>query len=352
MSNKFEKHFQFVLQAYGLQEKMCKIKSLGSGLINQTWKITTSENEYVLQCINQSVFEQPLKIARNTRLIADYLIQIHPDYFFVAPVPTINAEDMLITEDGFYFRLFPFVSGSHAKVVLKTPEEALEAAQQFGRFTKLLNVIDISKFELTLPGFHDLELRYLQFLNALENGNKNRIRSATDQLDYLTAHTDLVTTFKNIKANPDFKQRITHHDTKISNVLFNKNDKAICVIDMDTVMPGYFISDLGDMMRTYLSPVSEEEQDFSKIMVREDFYKAITEGYNSEMKEELTAIEKNHFFYAGKFMIYMQALRFMTDHLNNDRYYGAKYEGHNFVRACNQLVLLQRLMEKENSLGE
>jgi hypothetical protein len=110
---------------------------------------------------------------------------------------------------------------------------------------------------------------------------------------------------------------------------------------------GYFISDVGDMMRTYLSPVSEEESDFTKIEIRKEYLEAIINGYLSEMNDELTGKEKQAFLYAGKFMIYMQALRFLTDHLNNDVYYGAKYEGHNFVRGKNQLVLLEKLIEIE-----
>jgi hypothetical protein len=115
-------------------------------------------------------------------------------------------------------------------------------------------------------------------------------------------------------------------------------------------MPGYFISDVGDMMRTYLSPANEEEKDFSKIEIREEYFKSIWEGYMSEMKDELNPEERRHFIYSGKFMIYMQAIRFLADHLNNDTYYGAKYEGHNFVRAGNQIVLLKRLIEKEELL--
>ena len=144
--------------------------------------------------------------------------------------------------------------------------------------------------------------------------------------------------------------RVTHHDTKISNVLFGADDKALCVIDLDTIMPGYFISDVGDMMRTYLPTVSEEETDFSKIEVRDDVYKAIVQGYSNEMGEALSDEETKAFFYAGVFMIYMQALRFLTDHLNNDVYYGARYPNHNFVRAGNQIVLLQKLLEKRSSL--
>ncbi len=119
------------------------------------------------------------------------------------------------------------------------------------------------------------------------------------------------------------------------------------MIDLDTVMPGYFISDLGDMMRTYLSPVSEEEKNVDKIQVREDYYKAILEGYLSEMKPVFSDAELEHLFFAGQFMIYMQALRFLTDHLLGDTYYGAAYPGHNFVRATNQLTLLEKLSAQE-----
>ena len=124
------------------------------------------------------------------------------------------------------------------------------------------------------------------------------------------------------------------------------------MIDLDTVMPGYFISDFGDMMRTYLSPVSEEEKDFSKIEIREEYFKAIADGYLDEMGSQLTSIEKDHLVYAGKFMVFMQAVRFLTDYLNNDIYYGSKYEGHNFVRANNQSALLKQIIEKEKKLRQ
>ena len=205
----------------------------------------------------------------------------------------------------------------------------------------------MDELKTTIPQFHDLSLRYKQFQDALEKGNKERIGEAAELIGIVKQNADVVAEFENIKTNPDFKLRVTHHDTKISNVLFDDMDKGLCVIDLDTVMSGYFISDVGDMMRTYLSPVSEEETDFSKIEVRDDFYKAIVRGYFNEMQNELTQDEKQHFFYAGKFMIYMQALRFLTDYLNNDAYYGEKHPKHNFFRAKNQVVLLRKLLEKE-----
>ncbi len=335
-----------VLQAYGIKE--AKAESFGNGLIHRTWKITTGSDEYILQKIHDAVFKRPADIAHNIRSIGDYLTQHAPGYFFVRPVATCNGEDLLWLKDEGYFRLFPFVKGSHAENIVESPAQAFEAAAQFGKFTRVLSRFDAGQLRITIPDFHNLELRYRQFLHALENGNEKRIHQSEKPIEQIKEHRHIVSKYHAIINDPGFRIRVTHHDTKISNVLFDKHEKAICVIDLDTVMPGYFLSDVGDMMRTYLSPVSEEEQDFSQIVVRRDFYEAIVRGYTREMKDELTETEWGHFFYAGKFMIYMQALRFLTDHLNNDVYYGARYEDHNLVRANNQLVLLEKLLEKEN----
>lgn len=348
--NFLQRMTQSVLPAYGLKEETVTMEAFGSGLINSTWKVTAEDRQYILQRVNHAVFEKPDSIACNIRLIAGYLKRHHPGYCFVAPLASSNGDEMIYLQDEGFFRLFPFVAGSHSKDTAETPVQAFEAAVQFGKFTKLLSGLDVSQLKITIPHFHDLELRYQQFLKALEQGNLQRIEQSESLIKTLMQHADIVAEYSNIKSNPAFKLRVTHHDTKISNVLFNAEGKGLCVIDLDTVMPGYFISDVGDMMRTYLSPVSEEESNFSKIIVRDDFYKAIVEGYYSEMKEELTQAEKSYFFYAGKFMIYMQALRFLTDYLNNDAYYGARYEGHNFVRAGNQIVLLEQLIKKQGDL--
>ena len=252
-------------------------------------------------------------------------------------------------EEGF-FRLFPFIKKSFSKDVVQSPEEAYEAAAQFGKFTRLLSGLDVKQLKHTIPSFHHLELRYNQFLQSLENGNRDRLLHARELVVFLKHQADIVADYKKIQSSPEFKIRVTHHDTKISNVLFNSENHGICVIDLDTVMPGYFISDVGDMMRTYLSPVSEEETDLDKIMVRVEFYKAILEGYCSEMKSYLTAAEKECFFYAGKFMIYMQALRFITDYFNGDLYYGATHTTQNYDRAANQVKLLKSVIEKEAEL--
>ncbi|MEJ7736821.1 MAG: aminoglycoside phosphotransferase family protein [Chitinophagaceae bacterium] len=341
---------QTILPAYGLKEESLAVEAFGSGLINHTWKITTPEAAYILQKVNHNVFENPANIAHNIKQIAMYLKQHDPNYLFVAPLLSGNGEEMVYKKDEGFFRMFPFVPRSHSIDVVETPEQAFEAAVQFGRFTRLLGGLNVNRLKITVPHFHDLSLRYQQFVAALKQGNKERVQESEALIKKVMLHADIVAEYKDICVNKKIKQRVTHHDTKISNVLFDENGTGICVIDLDTVMPGFFISDIGDMMRTYLSPANEEERDFTKIAVRDLFYKAIVRGYLTEMNDELIETEKRYVFYSGKFMIYMQALRFLTDYINDDVYYGAKYSRHNLVRAGNQLTLLQRLLEKEPTL--
>ncbi len=321
----------------------CQIISYGNGLINETWLIETENGKFILQHINESVFKIPDYIDKNIKSIASYLTKNHPQYKFITPLTARENVTLIKTNNG-YYRLFNFVEESQSYDVVNNPQMAYEAAKQFGKFTKLLSGFDASQLKITLPDFHNLTLRYRQFLHAANYGDIKRIEHSKELIKELKSYSNIVEYYEAIKSNHQFKKRVIHHDTKISNVLFDDDDKGICVIDLDTVMPGYFISDLGDMLRTYLSPASEEETDFSKIIIRTDFLEATIEGYLCEMESELTKEEMNAIMYAGKFIIYMQALRFITDYLNNDIYYCSNYELHNFNRAVNQLTLLKEFI--------
>ena len=338
---------QKALAAFGIEKGSYDAEPLGSGLINHTWKITCAKKSFVLQRINQSIFKNPNAIAYNTNLVGTYLHQHYPEYLFILQVRTKDNQLLYVDQEDGSFRFMPFIENSHTIDVVAFPEQAYEAAAAFGRFTRNLNSFDHHSLQITIPDFHNLPLRYQQFQEALKTGNRERMIQSKDIIEFLLHQKRIVETFDQLQATKDFQQRTIHHDTKISNVLFDDNDKALCVIDLDTLMPGYFISDAGDMMRTYLSPVSEEEKDTSKIFIREEYFTAIVQGYLKYMGDVLTKTEINHFVYAGKFMIYMQALRFLTDHLFNDLYYGTSYEEHNLVRAINQAALLERFVQKE-----
>ena len=332
---------------YGFLTSDCTLTPFGNGLINQTWLLMHKGDSYIFQRINDTVFHNPSDIAENIHALKEFFNTNFPDYLFVKTIQTLDKKEIVFHPLEGYCRMFEFVIGSKTFNTLQNSQLAFEGAKQFGRFTKNLSKFDVSKLHITLVDFHNLSLRYQQFETALNKGNANRINACAEAIEFIESQKSIVDEFDQIKTNSNFKKRVTHHDTKISNVLFDDNNQSICVIDLDTVMPGYFISDVGDIMRTYLAAASEEETDFTTIAIRDEYFDAVLEGYLGEMAGELSAEELDAFVYAGEFMIYMQALRFLADYLNNDVYYGAKYPLHNFNRAANQVVLLEDLVKKE-----
>src|SRR5690606_12335269 len=223
--------------------------------------------KYILQRINTYVFKEPEVIARNLRLAASYLAEHHPDYLFITPVTTVNGEDLFHYKDE-YWRMIPFIPSSTSVDQADTPKQAYEAAKQFGRMARFLHGIDLHEFKATIPNFHNLTLRYASFQEAIRTAKEERKQFAESLVEEFLRHSDIAVTFESLKTNPEFTDRLMHHDTKINNVLLKKGTfEGICVCDLDTLMPGKVISDLGDMVRTYVCPVSEEERDFSQIEV-------------------------------------------------------------------------------------
>jgi Ser/Thr protein kinase RdoA (MazF antagonist) len=338
-----------LLNAFGLPADQSVVHKLSTGLINLTWKITVDKEEYILQRINKNVFKSPIDISDNIERINNFLAKNNPEYLFVSALEATDGKYLIQDQKGDFYRLMPFIKNSHTIDTVNTEDQAFEAAKQFGQFTSLLSGFDINCLKYTLPDFHNLSLRFEQFKEAYTNANEERRSIAQAERKEALKCIHIVDTYNSIIKDDLIPLRVIHHDTKISNVLFDRNDKGLCVIDLDTVMPGYFISDVGDMMRTYLSPANEEEQDLSKISVREEYFKALIEGYLSEMGNILNQTERNLIIYAGKFMIYMQAIRFLSDFLNGDVYYSTTYPKHNLIRAQNQFILLNHYQNSEEN---
>ncbi|GGI24615.1 phosphotransferase enzyme family protein [Pedobacter mendelii] len=334
-----------VLKAYGLDYNTCEVEPFGNGLINKTWKVSGNGGQYILQKVNTKVFQYPKLIAENTLLIKHYLDSVAPKYLFIAPLKTVD-EAFIFEENGDVFRLFSFVADSFTIDTVTNAEQAYQAAKQFGKFSRVLEAFNPHSLNVTIPNFHNLSLRKEQFFKALKNANLQRLKTADREIELVNKYLWIAERFDEIFLGNVLKTRVIHHDTKINNVLLNVNTGVgLGVIDLDTVMPGYFISDVGDMMRTYLSPVNEEETVLDKIKVRSDVFLAIYKGYMEEMRRSLTNTEKELFIYSGQFMIYMQAIRFLTDYLNGDIYYPVLHAEHNLMRAKNQLILLMEYMK-------
>lgn len=326
---------QSILEQYGWENATAI--PLSQGLINQTFDVHTAQGNFILQSINTQVFKDPFAIDHNIKAIGQYYNTNRPDQLFTHLVPNLRGETLIACE-GKQYRAFKKIEGI-ALDVLTTAAEAKEAAQQFGQFTASLTDFAIGELKVTIPQFHDLELRYHQFEQALIHGDSKRIDTAKDAILFLKSHQSYVKKWIHFTTNKEAHLRVTHHDTKISNVLF-KDEKAICVIDLDTTMPGYFISDVGDMCRTYLCPVNEACQDLNQIKVIPERWTAIQNGYSEAMGEFLTNFEKDHFAFSGQSIIYMQALRFLTDYLQLDQYYKVERPSQNLDRTLNQNQLL------------
>jgi Ser/Thr protein kinase RdoA (MazF antagonist) len=311
---------------------------LTQGLINQTFEVSSVQGEFILQNINTQVFKDPFAIDHNIKAIGQYYNTNQPDQLFTHLVPNLRGET-LIEWAVKHYRAFKKIDGI-ALDVLSTASQAKAAANQFGQFTASLIEFPIADLKVTIPQFHDLALRYHQFEQALIHGDANRISLSKEAILFLQSHQAYVKQWLHFTGHQDAHLRVTHHDTKISNVLF-KEDAAICVIDLDTTMPGYYISDVGDMCRTYLCPVNEACEDLNLIKVLPERWIAIQEGYLGAMGEFLTNFEKDHFAFSGQSIIYMQALRFLTDFLELDRYYRVERPDQNLDRTNNQIQLLK-----------
>ncbi len=320
------------------------VTSLTSGLINHTWKLATPTNSYIIQKINTNIFSQPDFIDQNINFIGNYLQVTNPNYLFTNPLKNKSGESLLLIEGGAY-RIFHFISNTRTIKVVTNELEAFEAAKTFALFTHNLINFDAKSLHITLADFHNLSKRFDQFTHAIKENNTERFTKTQSLIQSFLQHKTIVDRFEAFIHHKDVHIRVTHHDTKISNVLFDETGKGLCVIDLDTVMPGYYFSDVGDMFRTYLSPVSEEEADLDKISIRKNLFKAIENGYFNTLKNNLSSFEIDNFYLSGEILMYMQALRFLTDYLQNDMYYGKKYPDHNLVRAQNQFRLLQLYQE-------
>jgi hypothetical protein len=321
------------------------IQPFGTGLINHSYKASYPDNsQLLLQCINQTTFRQPENIIHNYRLISEHLISSRHN-----PVPplalTRQGKYFWVDEEQNFWRATKFIDDSYADDIADSERKVFIAAKCFAEFSASLNGLDPERLEVIIPGFHDLDFRYRQFEKAVADAGINRLLKATHVISSLRERYALVEFYQSVMNDVQaYPVRIMHHDCKISNILFAKDtDQVICPVDLDTVMPGRFYSDIGDMVRTMACSRQENSTEWEHIDIVPEYYRAIIEGYIEGSAGQLTEMEISHLHYAGQMLIYMQCLRFTTDFLNNDIYYKTSYAEQNLNRALNQLILLEKL---------
>ncbi len=338
--------YQEALDAYTNNAGEFSVEPVKGGLINQSYKISSklTGRSFLLQQINKNIFPVPAIVQSNYEKIWDHLSEEGRN--FLLPEPKCFPGGSLLFGDSNeqYWRIFSFIDGKN----MTAPVNALQArvvANTFANFTSSFSDFDATALALTIPGFHDLSSRYDQFEHSIHNHQFERLQKASAVIEGLRRREKYVNLYEVFTESNEFLKRVMHHDAKISNVLFDEAGEIICLVDFDTCMPGYFFSDIGDMIRSMAVPADEDSSDISAIDIRKDIYDAILAGYLETMNDQLTVSEKKYIHYSGILMIYMQALRFITDYLNSDTYYRTAYPEQNLDRAKNQLLLLQRLEE-------
>jgi hypothetical protein len=325
----------------------------GSGHIHETYLLIKSSGghlqKFILQCFNSSVFREPEKVMNNIRKISSHLKNFggkNSDTLYLSMVPALNNEYWYQDEMKNYWRCFDFIEGSYTIDRVETGSQAYEAARMFGNFFLSLSDINPKELDITIPDFHNIVKRLEALEKAVNTGIGKRISEASGEISQALKYNELVKEYLFIL--PEIPVRATHNDTKINNVLFSSSTgKGICVIDLDTVMPGTVLSDFGDMVRTFTNAADEDEMDLRKVFFRPEIFSEMTSGFIEGVQGILRPVEKNNLVLGGQLIIYMQAVRFLTDYLSGDTYYKIEYPEHNLVRTRNQLKLLDSVFEHE-----
>jgi len=338
-----------VLDAFGLAGPDFKAVRHGQGLINLSINLTHREakgNTWLLQRINTTVFVHPEAIAHNWKLAVETIKKRDADYFIIEFLPTLSGSDFHRDKEGAYWRLLPFVQGSTSYERVVDPQQAWSAARAFGMFCNLLRDAPVHRFHETIKGFHDLDLRVRQLKASLTTDSANRLKSAADCLSEIDQFNWIRDYYISLVNHPAIPLRVMHMDAKLNNVLFRSNsNNALCLVDFDTLMPGYIFSDMGDMVRTMVCSANEEELAGGELEFRPEYFEALIQGYSETARESLTPAERDALAYSGLILVYMQSIRFLADYLAGDIYYAVTYDRHNLKRAEGQLRLLKSFAE-------
>ena len=333
------------------KKKIKSAKLYGGGHINDTFliEIAESDEKFILQKINKNVFKTPQHVIHNIELYLNHLHQ--KNELQLKTFKTSKEKSYVIDENGDFWRMYNYVENSVSYFVIEKEEHAFQAAKAFGNMQRLCLDLNTKDFFETIPDFHDLSKRYVKFDKVLQLSTEDRRRKAAKEILFVQDKRKISDLINELAKRGELPLRITHNDTKLNNVLLDANSgEGICVIDLDTLMPGLVLYDFGDMVRTFTSPVPEDENDSTKVILRKKIFAALSKGYLSELSNELTKTEKEQLINGAKYMILIIGLRFLTDYLENDVYFKTTYDGHNLVRARNQFALLKDLLNKEEEL--
>lgn len=331
------------------------VQKYGNGHINDTY--LTQSNEYIVQRINTNIFKNPYNLMENIENVTEFIRKKiiksggNPDRETLTVIKTTDGKNCFKYDDENYFRMYKFITDTVTIENKKTNKILFNAGKGFGRFQKLLDDYPAELLYETIANFHNTPKRIEALRKSIKKDAAGRSESVKDEINFALSHADFAdVVVKGLKDN-SIPTRVTHNDTKINNILFDKNTlEAVCVIDLDTVMPGSALYDFGDALRMGASTAAEDETDLEKVWFDEEAFKYFSWGYCQEVGNKLTKTEKDLLYLAPKLMTYECGIRFLTDYLDGDTYFKIHRENHNLDRARNQFKLVADMESKEDAL--
>lgn len=344
---------QQITNRFRIKGTIESIKPFGTGLINTTYKVTTREADapnYLLQIINHHIFQNVPELTRNiqrvtshirTKLEAQVLNDI--DRRVLTPIDTKDGNGFFLDEQGNYWRMFLFIEGARSYDQLTNSKQAEAGGRAFGQFQKMVADLPGDPLYPIIPGFHNTEMRINNFKERVIEDPVGRGKEVVEEVTFLMQRAEEYKKIVQMGREGIIPERIVHQDTKFNNVLLDENDQVLCVIDLDTVMPGYVCYDIGDAIRNGANTGKEDDPDLDKVGINLELYEGFIKGFLHETKDLLTPAEKNTLAFGAKLLTYEQAVRFLDDYLNGDKYYKINNPYHNLIRTRAQIKLLKTM---------
>jgi len=347
-----------------LPDRMRGAEPFGQGHIHDTFVVRIESaggvERVLLQRINRSVFPDPKAVMENVRRVTEHLRKKLPEAHppgdpkreTLTLISTRAGHSCFCHSAGECWRMYRFIEGTETHQTAPSPNAVYEAARTFGRFQMLLMDLPGPRLQETIPDFHNTPKRYHALAHATRADVCERAKGAQAEIECAGRHAALASALVTLERAGKVRERIAHYDAKLNNVLFDKaSERGLCVIDLDTVMPGLWLYDFGDMVRSMATRAEEDERDLSKVTVERDLFEALVRGYLASVGEVISRIERESFVLAAKVICFEQAIRFLADYLSGDTYYKVHRKEQNLDRCRTQLRLVESLEEQEEGLG-
>lgn len=347
-----------IVEQFDIQGVVSEVKPLGNGLINTTYRVVTEgeASDYVLQHVNNAIFPDVEMLMNNINAVTNHI----RGKYEAAGVEDIDRKVLRFVpaKDGKYFhfdgekywRIMEFIPDTTSMSGV-TPESSYIVGETFGNFQAMLADIPVELGE-TIKDFHNMEFRLWQLREAVKENKAGRLAEVQWLVDELEKRAEEMCKGEQLHREGKLAKRICHCDTKVDNILFDKDGNVLCVIDLDTVMPNYIFSDFGDFLRSAANTGREDDQDLDNVNFNMEIFEAFTKGYLKSARCFLTPLEIENLPYAAALFPYMQTVRFLADYINGDTYYKIQYPEHNLVRSKAQFKLLQSVEAHQAQMQE